>query len=509
MYQALYRKYRPATFEDVCGQEHITSVLKTQLQKGRTSHAYIFCGSRGTGKTTCAKILAKAVNCENLQNGEPCNACPSCLGINEERVLDVVEMDAASNNGVDHIRRICDEVQFLPSESKKRVYIIDEVHMLSTSAFNALLKTIEEPPSHVLFILATTEMNDIPATIMSRCQRFDFKRITSKVVSDRLMLVAQKEGIALSRDGADVIARLSDGAMRDALSLLEACQSHQGNIDAEVVHTLLGIGNRDSIIGLCRAIAHQNASKCLDLIADIYDRMSDFKETVGELIAIYRDLLVMKTVPDYKKYVESYENEISALEEIASSLTVETIMYQSATLEAFYVSYDQIATGKKAAAEILMIRLCKEELSTEPAAILSRISKIEKALRSGAVTSTVRDDGEVSEIESKPQAVCDTPAQAESIQNEGSDFAGSVRLKNALQQEPFLKPWLSQIDFEKRGTVLHVLTGSFVKGMLLSAKADELIEKAAKEIDPLILSISFDEKDQNTSSSASADLEDL
>jgi len=320
MYQALYRKYRPSSFEDVCGQEHITSVLKKQLQKGRISHAYMFCGSRGTGKTTCAKILAKAVNCENPIDGEPCNTCPSCLAINEERVLDVVEMDAASNNGVDHIRRLCDEVQFLPSELKKRVYIIDEVHMLSTSAFNALLKTIEEPPAHVLFILATTEMNDIPATIMSRCQRFDFKRITPSVIADRLMLVADKESLALERDAAVVIARLADGAMRDALSLLEACQGYQGTITAEKIHSILGLGSRESILSLCRAIAEQDVVRCLSLVREIYDKMSDFKEVVGELISLYRDLLVIKTVSDFKDFVEGYENEIPTLVEISKLL---------------------------------------------------------------------------------------------------------------------------------------------------------------------------------------------
>ena len=266
MYQALYRKYRPTTFEDVCGQEHITSVLKTQLQNGKISHAYIFCGSRGTGKTTCAKILAKAVNCENPVGSDPCNACPSCMAINEERVLDVVEMDAASNNGVDHIRRLCDEVQFMPSELKKRVYIIDEVHMLSNSAFNALLKTIEEPPSHVLFILATTEMHEIPATIMSRCQRFDFKRITPQVITKRLLSIAEKEGIELHEDAAQIIARLSDGAMRDALSLLEACQGHEGVITAQSIHQILGLSSRDTIISLCRAIASQDTATCLSLV---------------------------------------------------------------------------------------------------------------------------------------------------------------------------------------------------------------------------------------------------
>ncbi len=386
MYQALYRKYRPTTFEDVCGQEHITSVLKTQLQTGKISHAYIFCGSRGTGKTTCAKILAKAVNCENPKDNGPCNECSSCRAINEERVLDVVEMDAASNNGVDHIRRLCDEVQFMPSELKKRVYIIDEVHMLSTSAFNALLKTIEEPPSHVLFILATTEMHAIPPTIMSRCQRFDFKRITPPIIANRLLSIAEKEGINLEPDAARIIARLSDGAMRDALSLLEACQGHSGAITSESIHRILGLSSRETIISLCKSIVGQDTAACLSHVNALYEKMSDFKEIIGELIALYRDLLVIKSVPDYMSYVEGYENEIPSLVEIAGSVSLETILYQSKVLEDFYAGFDRITNSKKASSEILMIRLCNESLSGDMNAVLSRISKLE----SGVVTSPAK-----------------------------------------------------------------------------------------------------------------------
>lgn len=497
MYQALYRKYRPSVFSDVCGQEHITSVLKTQLLNGRVSHAYMFCGSRGTGKTTCAKILAKAVNCENPINGEPCNACPSCLAINEERVLDVVEMDAASNNGVDHIRRLCDEVQFLPSEVKKRVYIIDEVHMLSTSAFNALLKTIEEPPAHVLFILATTEVNDIPATIMSRCQRFDFKRITPEIISRRLLDVAKKESIPLLPDAASVIARLSDGALRDALSLLESMQGQKEDITADHVHSLLGLGSRESIIRLCRAIAEQDPEKCLIIVNEIYEKMSDFKEVIGEIISVYRDLLVIKSVPDYEKYVEGYANEIPAFVEIAGLLSLETVLYQIGEMESFYSSYDRISTGKKASSEILILRLCKETLSQDPSALLSRISKLERALENGVEFPKKKAAPLPKEEKKQEPSPSPTPKAEPSAPLAGSEYSESVKLKNLLHEIAYIKPWLAQIKFEQSGSSLVVKTSSFIKGVLQGADASSGILKAAQSIDPSIEEVHFEEATSN------------
>lgn len=498
MYQALYRKYRPSTFEDVCGQEHITSVLKTQLQKGRISHAYMFCGSRGTGKTTCAKILAKAVNCENPVNGEPCNACSSCLAINEERILDVVEMDAASNNGVDHIRRLCDEVQFLPSEAKKRVYIIDEVHMLSTSAFNALLKTIEEPPSHVLFILATTEMNDIPATIMSRCQRFDFKRITPAVITQRLLKVAENEGIPLERDAAMVIARLSDGAMRDALSLLEACQGHQGNITAERISSILGLGSREAILSLCRAIAQQDVTACLSLVRDLYDKMNDFKEVVGELISLYRDLLIIKTVGNYKDFVEGYENELPILEEISHLISLETVLYQAKEMEEFYISYDRIATEKKASSEILLIRLCNESLSLDMNSVLSRLSKLESGtVRISAKDQEVKREGVKAVLPEGPKAPIENDDEPPRSAVQGKrEFEGSLKLKNLLQNIPYIKPWIPQMHFELEGERLHLVATPFVNSLLQSSDAKETILQAAKKIDPVISDLIFVQSNQ-------------
>lgn len=223
MYQALYRKWRPSTFDDVSGQEHITDTLKAQVVNGRVSHAYLFIGTRGTGKTTCAKILAKAVNCQNPENGNPCNICEACVGIDRGTILDVEELDAASNNGVDSIRAMRDEAVFSPANVKRRVYIVDEVHMLSVSAFNALLKILEEPPEHLMFILATTELHKVPATILSRCQRHSFKRLENSVVSQRLMFVAKNEGLNLTAQGAELLSRLADGSMRDGLSLLDQC----------------------------------------------------------------------------------------------------------------------------------------------------------------------------------------------------------------------------------------------------------------------------------------------
>ncbi len=514
MYQALYRKYRPSTFDDVCGQEHITSVLKMQLQKGRVSHAYLFCGSRGTGKTTCAKILAKAVNCENPINGEPCNQCDACRAINEERLLDVVEMDAASNNGVDHIRRLCDEVQFLPSEAKKRVYIVDEVHMLSNSAFNALLKTIEEPPSHVLFILATTEVNAIPATILSRCQRFDFKRITPEIVSARLMMIAEKEGIALCDDAARIIARLSDGAMRDALSLLEACQGYEGEINGEKIQSILGLGSRESVIRLCSAIASQDTSLCLRLTDEMYADLSDFKEVISDLIAIYRDLLVIRSIRDYAAFVESYGSELEQLEKIASLLSLETILYQAKLLEEFYISYDRIATGKKSASEILMIRLCNESVSEEPSALLSRIGKLEQAMAKGTFTPKAeQQEAKVETVKEEPATVKSSQpilaSKQEAVKEEGKAFSGTVKLKNLLQQEAFIKPWLEMLSFEKEGDTLYLICGSFVQGMLVSSGAEESLLRYVREVDGEITKVRFREVEAGSVKNSPSEFEGL
>lgn len=296
MYQALYRKYRPQTFDDVIGQEHITESLKNQVESGRLSHAYIFIGTRGTGKTTCARILAKAVNCEHPVNGNPCGVCGSCRGIADGSVLDIVELDAASNNGVDNVRTLRDEAVFSPASVKKRVYIIDEVHMLSTPAFNALLKILEEPPEHLMFVLATTELQKVPATILSRCQRHTFKRIPLPRLSAYLLEIAGKEGIRLSEDAAALVAGLGEGSVRDALSMLDQC-SNAGSIGVEEVYNAVGLAGNRRITALFRCIADKNPEEALKLFDTMWNDGKDPAVVIKELCGLARDVLMTKLAP--------------------------------------------------------------------------------------------------------------------------------------------------------------------------------------------------------------------
>ena len=292
MYRALYRKWRPAAFRDVVGQQAITTALKNQLLHDKVAHAYLFTGTRGTGKTTCAKIFAKAVNCPNRTDADPCNECAVCRGIDDGSVLDVVEIDAASNNGVDNIRDLREETVYTPSEGKYKVYIIDEVHMLSTAAFNALLKTMEEPPPHVIFILATTEIHKVPATILSRCQRYDFKRIAVEDIQARLLEVAGHEKIQLDEPAAGLIARLADGAMRDALSILDTCAGVSEQVDEALVRKMAGVTDRSYLFELSDALARQDAPAVLTQIASLRQASVDMKRLCDELIVHYRNLML-------------------------------------------------------------------------------------------------------------------------------------------------------------------------------------------------------------------------
>ncbi len=325
MYLALYRKYRPTTFDDVISQPHITTTLKNQISGGKQGHAYLFTGSRGTGKTTCAKILSMAVNCLNPVNGNPCLECEACREIADGSAVDIVEMDAASNNGVNDVRMLRDEVAYTPVSCKYRVYIIDEVHMMSTAAFNALLKTLEEPPAHVIFILATTELHKVPATIVSRCQRFEFRRIDIADSADRLMAVAENENISLERDAAELISRLSDGGMRDALSVLDRCIAAGGNVTTEVVRSCAGVADNSHLYRFADMISHGDIAGCLNLLQELHNGSKDLARLVDELMGHYRDLMLYKTVPQKSNLLSALPEELPALEKLSSQYSLEDI----------------------------------------------------------------------------------------------------------------------------------------------------------------------------------------
>ncbi len=385
LYRAFYRKYRPSTFTDVVGQEHITTTLENAVKTGKTSHAYLFTGSRGTGKTSCAKILAKAVNCINSHDGNPCNECEICKGIDSGAILDIIEIDAASNNGVDNIRDLREEANFTPANAKFRVYIIDEVHMLSIGAFNALLKTLEEPPAHVIFILATTEVHKLPSTILSRCQRFDFKRIPPEAIAERLKEVAVKENLQISDDGAMLIARIADGAMRDALSLLDRCSSHDGLIDSAAVANNAGLAGREYIFELCDCILEKDAAKALEVVNKLYNDSCDMERLITELTSHFRNLMVSKAVKNFQDMIICSQGEMEIIRQQSAKTTLATIMSCIDILTASASTMKQGA-NRRTSAELCIIRLCTPSLDGDLNAILRRLSELEAVISSGKIT---------------------------------------------------------------------------------------------------------------------------
>lgn len=383
MYRVLYRKWRPTGFADVIGQPQVTTTLKNEIKSGRISHAYLFTGSRGTGKTSCAKILAKAVNCLNLQDGEPCGKCENCIGISSGNILDVVEMDAASNNSVNNIREVLDEVMFTPSEAKYRVYIIDEVHMLSTGAFNALLKTLEEPPAHVVFILATTEVHKLPATILSRCQRFDFNRIAPKDIAERLEYIAGEENVAIEHDASMLIAAVSDGAMRDALSIMDRCIGLSDNITSEIVREATGLAGRDYLFSLADAVKNEDVPSAITTIDALHKASKSIPRLCEELTGHFRTLMLLKTMKKNAKeliILSTEEYEKAQLQ--AESLSLTQIVY---AIDILQESLERMFKGgnNRIEFETCMIKLCNPKLSTDTQAILTRLEKLERSVRAG------------------------------------------------------------------------------------------------------------------------------
>ncbi|MBE6652922.1 MAG: DNA polymerase III subunit gamma/tau [Ruminococcaceae bacterium] len=385
MHQALYRKWRPRDFDEVSGQDHVTSILKYQCATGKFSHAYLFCGSRGTGKTSCAKILAKAVNCEHPTAAGPCGECAACRSIDAGSATDVLEMDAASNNGVDDIRDIRDEVIYAPSELKYRVYIIDEVHMLSTSAFNALLKTLEEPPEHVVFILATTELQKLPATIISRCQRFDFRRISTADLCARLHLIAREENIELDAEAARLIARQAQGGMRDAVSLLELCAGARLPVTTELVTRTVGTTGREGIARVILAIAEKNFDVLFEAVDEMVASSRDLAVFWQEIIGYYRDMLVAKTVKDPSRYLDLTDSEHTALVAAAARFTKEAMLFHIGLLEDALFAMQKSYAVKRTVAEITLVRLCDPALDTSVESILTRLSRVEEQLLTGDI----------------------------------------------------------------------------------------------------------------------------
>jgi len=382
MHQALYRKWRPRTFDDVCGQEHVTSILKYEASRGNFNHAYLFCGSRGTGKTTCAKILAKVVNCEDPHDGNPCGVCAACRAIDEGTTTDVLEMDAASNNRVENIRDIRDEVAYPPSMLKYRVYIVDEVHMLSDSAFNALLKTLEEPPSYVVFILATTELHELPATIISRCQRFEFRRMPVEVLTARLEKIAAAENIDIEKGALQILAKQAQGGMRDAISLLDLCSggSRGKRIDEDAVNDIVGISGRGTLENLVNAIADKNFDVIFDEIDAVVKSSKDISVFWQNLMSFYRDMLVMRTSSNAAKYLDLTDNEQKQLARTAARFSRETILSHCKLLEGALFAIQKVNSVKRTVAELTLIKMCDETLVATNENLLSRLSKLEDAM---------------------------------------------------------------------------------------------------------------------------------
>ena len=408
MYQVLYRKWRPQTFSDVVGQPHVTASLSGAVKSGRLSHAYLFTGSRGTGKTSCAKILAKAMNCEHPVEGNPCNACDTCRGIDNGSILDVIEIDAASNNGVDNIRDLREEANYTPTAAKYRVYIIDEVHMLSTGAFNALLKTLEEPPEHVKFILATTEVHKLPSTILSRCQRFDFKRIEPQDIAARLLYVAGQENIALTEDGAMLIARIADGAMRDALSLLDRCAAYGGEITEAVVSDAAGLAGREYLFSLTDAVASHDSAKTLTLLNDLYNNACNMERLVADLLSHFRNMMLAKSVPNYTDLIICPQAELEKIAVQAKNFTLARILSAMDVLNETAVRLKAGANGRTAV-EMALLRLADPQLDTDVAALVGRVAELERRLDTGAFQAPVKvnsltDDAAKSTEKSVPRS---------------------------------------------------------------------------------------------------------
>ena len=513
MYQALYRKYRPQTFDDVVGQMAVTQTLKTQLQSGKLSHAYLFTGSRGTGKTTSAKILAKAVNCENPQDGNPCNCCKACVAIDSGSCMDVLEIDAASNNGVDNVRDLRDDAVYTPSQVKMRVYIIDEVHMLSISAFNALLKIIEEPPEHLLFILATTELHKVPATILSRCQRFSFRRISQEDIAARLQYVAYQEKIDLDDSAARVLARLADGAMRDGLSLLDQCASATvGELTAERVYSCLGIAGIMECGKLMDHIAEHETGKALALVDRFHAEGKDMGALLDELACLTRDFLIMNTAPQAGLSMLSGVATDEEVKKLARKFSTGELSRMMGILQSAIAGFTR-STSRRMDAELCIVNLCQPELSMDAESVNSRITRLEEMIKSGTFsfvsTPSAIDDGERPPIPNDLDAPPDQNAQPEMpIQNEAPsgfwiDMVSEIRTELKPPASGFFVTTQNAPveGFLRENRLELVCAASFIVDVISKPEILEMISrKASAKIGRPIRAVAVDKSKQKVSS---------
>lgn len=449
MYKALYRKYRPMTFDDVVSQPHITTTLRNQLINNKTAHAYLFTGSRGTGKTTCARILAKALNCQHLVDGNPCLECEICRDADASALADIVEIDAASNNGVNDIRDLRDGAVYTAERCKYRVYIIDEVHMLTKEAFNALLKIMEEPPPHVKFILATTEVHKVLPTILSRCQRYDFRRILPADITDRLMYVAEKEEINLDREAAELIAKTADGGMRDALSLLDQCVAFSNDVTLEIVSNAAGIAGREPVFDIIEAISDNNAAKAIEVIDMLYNMSKDMQKLCEELIAQFRNIMLAKAVPENIDLLVCMPNELERIRTLADKLSLDEIMSKLEILQACNERVSRVS-AKRVEMEMSLLKLCAvkpaQTATVASPEILAKIDMLERKLAEQPVQQNTRQN-------SRPQYVPQQNNEAADLSSVKSvEFTDETRWHEILEKFAEICP-----------SVNGALSGSYAK----------------------------------------------
>ena len=495
-YTAFYRKYRPLTFSDVVGQEHITKTLAGQLSSGKIFHAYLFTGTRGTGKTTCAKILAKAVNCQSPVNGDPCGECAACRAVQNGEVMDIVEIDAASNNSVDNIRELREQLQFTPANAKYRVYIIDEVHMLTISAFNALLKTLEEPPAHVIFVLATTEVHKLPATILSRCQRFDFKRIEPKKITERIKMVADKEDFQISDNAAFMIASIADGGMRDALSILDLCVAASKNVTEDVVTEVCGMAGDEYLLRFGDFIADKNSAAALYLINELYNNSVDMLRLLSDLVVHFRNLLIVKTVERAEKPIVCSSEHLAKLEQQANRFTIAEIMRNMRLLQDTTLKMQ--SGNRRCELELALIKLCSPQLCSDFESLAARISALEKGgvqrVVQPPVAPIISEKSEEIPVRRKSEPeVVPSPVKVEEApvseveeeeiplpteENEIADFAESAPVASAepISEQPAIKneePAVGKLETAVWKSVLAELakTAPLISGILNSSSA--------------------------------------